>query len=98
MTTPLAFGRLLLVSTALMSPAALLAQAAPTTAAPATSAPPAQATTADDEQVEISTLGASNRDIVVTGRRQENTIRATPQVISVLSSADIARTGDGDIA
>ena len=98
MTTPLAFGRLLLVSTALMSPAALLAQAAPTTAAPTTSAPPAQATTDDDEQVEISTLGASNRDIVVTGRRQENTIRATPQVISVLSSADIARTGDGDIA
>ncbi|MBD3731552.1 MAG: TonB-dependent receptor [Sphingopyxis sp.] len=98
MTTPLAFGRLLLVSTALMSPAALLAQAAPTTAAPTTSAPPAQAATDDDEQVEISTLGASSRDIVVTGRRQENTIRATPQVISVLSSADIARTGDGDIA
>ena len=37
-------------------------------------------------------------DIVVVGRNIPNTIRATPQVLSVLSTADIARTGEGDIA
>ncbi|ATE63542.1 TonB-dependent receptor domain-containing protein [Rhizorhabdus dicambivorans] len=95
MKTPLALGRSLLLSTALMTSAAALAQ---TPAAPAT--PPAAAEP-EEEQVEVSTLGASapsTRDIVVTGRRQQNVIRATPQVVSVLSSADIARTGDGDIA
>lgn len=98
MQNPLAFGRLLLLSTALMSPAALLAQ---TAAAPAPATPPAANVPAEEaeEQVEISTLGApSSRDIVVTGRRTQNVVRATPQVVSVLSSADIARTGDGDIA
>ncbi|MDR6126887.1 outer membrane receptor protein involved in Fe transport [Sphingomonas sp. SORGH_AS802] len=65
-------------------------------------------TTADqqgaDQQepaVEVSTPGydpAAAEDIVVVGRNIPNTIRATPQVISVLSAADIARTGEGDIA
>ncbi|MES2497444.1 MAG: TonB-dependent receptor [Pseudomonadota bacterium] len=98
MKNPIAFGRLLLITTALMSPAALLAQ---TAAAPAPASPPAAQVPNEEpeEQVEISTLGASTgRDIVVTGRRQQNIVRATPQVVSVLSSADIARTGDGDIA
>lgn len=101
MKTSLAFGRLLLLSSALMTPAAVFAQAAaPDAPAASTSTPPAAAEP-EEEQVEISTLGASapsSKEIVVTGRRQQNTIRATPQVISVLSSADIARTGDGDIA
>lgn len=49
-------------------------------------------------QVEISTPGAdtSSNEIIVRGRR--NVIRSTPEVISVLSSDDIARTGDGDVA
>jgi outer membrane cobalamin receptor len=56
-----------------------------------------------EEQVEISAPGASDEapddaEIVVTGRNIPNAIRATPEVISVLSSADIARTGEGDIA
>lgn len=97
MTTPLAFGRLLLLTTALMSPAVIHAQTAAPAPAPT---PPAAAAEPAEEQVEISTLGASSStgDIVVTGRRQQNVIRATPQVVSVLSAADIARTGDGDIA
>ena len=41
---------------------------------------------------------AAGADIVVVGRNIPNTIRATPQIVSVLSSADIARTGEGDIA
>src|SRR3546814_19141054 len=37
-------------------------------------------------------------DIVVIGRNIPNAIRRTPEVISVLSTEDIARTGEGDIA
>jgi len=81
---------MLLLSSALVAPAAL-AQTAPE---------PAE--TADDpqEQVEISTPGADldESEIVVTGRYIPEPVRATPEVISVLSTADIARTGEGDIA
>lgn len=54
--------------------------------------------TAPEPEIEISTPGAevSGGDIIVRGRR--NIIRATPEVVSVLSSEDIARTGEGDIA
>ena len=54
----------------------------------------------EQEQVEISAPGAggNGEDIVVVGRNIPNTVRATPQVVSVLSTADIARTGEGDIA
>ncbi|MFL0585970.1 TonB-dependent receptor domain-containing protein [Sphingomonas olei] len=50
---------------------------------------------------EVSAPGidaSSGGDIVVVGRNIPNTVRSTAQVISVLSSADIARTGEGDIA
>jgi len=52
------------------------------------------------EEVEISTPGGndSGGDIVVVGRNIPNVVRATQQVVSVLSSADIARSGEGDIA
>ncbi len=54
---------------------------------------------AGEENVDISAPGASSTgEIVVRGRYIPNTIRATPQVVNVLSSADIARTGEGDIA
>ncbi|WP_267397252.1 MULTISPECIES: TonB-dependent receptor [unclassified Sphingomonas] len=55
---------------------------------------------AGEEQVEISAPGMSNdvADIVVVGRNIPNTVRATAQIVSVLSAADIARTGEGDIA
>ncbi|WP_156679802.1 TonB-dependent receptor domain-containing protein [Sphingomonas profundi] len=65
---------------------------------PSADTPAAEAQT--EEQVEISTPGAdtNSADIVVRGRFIPNTIRATPQVVNVLSTADIARTGEGDIA
>ena len=37
-------------------------------------------------------------ETVVQGRREVNIQQATTQVVSVLSSEDIARTGEGDIA
>lgn len=47
------------------------------------------------EDVDISIPGG---EIVVTGRRGRNPERSSGQVLSVLTEADIARTGDGDIA
>lgn len=50
--------------------------------------------------VEIVTPGGLVvlEETVVQGRREVNVQQATTQVISVLSSEDIARTGEGDIA
>jgi hypothetical protein len=111
MNTRLALGSLLLLTTALV-PAAAFAQGTAGTGGPPNQAE--GATTPDagedpaaaespEEEIEISAPGASDEapddaEIVVTGRNIPNAIRATPEVISVLSSADIARTGEGDIA
>ncbi|MGZ8310506.1 MAG: TonB-dependent receptor plug domain-containing protein, partial [Allosphingosinicella sp.] len=70
---------------------------------PATGQTPPAATpeTEPEEDIEVSVPGAdlpSSPDIVVTGNRSRNLVRRAPEVISVLSSEDIARTGDGDIA
>ncbi|WP_265587574.1 TonB-dependent receptor domain-containing protein [Sphingomicrobium arenosum] len=56
---------------------------------------------ASDPQVEISGPGADRDDddpIIIRGTYIPNPVRATPEVVSVLSAEDIARTGDGDIA
>ena len=50
---------------------------------------------AGEEQTDVSLPGG---EIIVTGRRDRNIERSAPQVVSVLSSADIARTGEGNIA
>ncbi len=91
----------LLFTTALVSPHLAYAQsesaAAPEAVAatdavadqqPAVSAEPAP------EEVEISIPG----EIVVTGARDRNIAKSSDQVISVLSTAEIARTGEGNIA
>jgi TonB-dependent receptor len=76
----------------------------PTTDAPVDGATQADAgegntAAADAEQdsagPDISVPGG---DIVVTGRRSRNVVKASNQVISVLSAEEIARTGEGDIA
>ena len=56
---------------------------------------------ADDTppEVEISSPGADRDDeIIIRGTYIPSPVRATPEVVSVLSAEDIARTGDGDIA
>ncbi len=79
----------LLLTTALCAP--VMAQ---------TASPSAPATADSSSDVDISTTGGGldAADIVVTGRNIPNSIRATSEVISVLSTEDIARTGAGDIA
>jgi outer membrane receptor protein involved in Fe transport len=108
MTQPRTFGGLLLLSTALVSQPAF-GYAQTTTPPPFASAPDTDAVdtpqdapvddAAAEEQVEISGPGADvEGDIVVTGRYIPDAVRATPEVLSVLSTAEIARTGEGDIA
>lgn len=67
---------------------------------PAAQMPDAQADAADaapeaGEGPDISVPGGA---IIVTGRRNRDPVRASTQVVTVLSSEDIARTGEGDIA
>lgn len=102
----LAYATLLLLTSQLVSPAALAQTAGGTTEPAPTATPqsgdPAQDQAAAPEQdVEVSAPGVDTgdiQDIVVTGRHIPNTVRATPQIVSVLSTEDIARTGEGDIA
>ena len=95
------FASLLLLSSALVAPAALAQDAS---SEPAADAPPiaSDAPEPDDgtgeEEADVSIPGGADAEIVVTGRFTPNIVRATPEVVSVLSSADIARTGEGDIA
>ena len=95
---------LLLASTCLAAPAA--GQSTDAGAPAGAGSTPTVQTPQDDaaaqaqqaEDVDISIPGADAGDIVVTGRADRNIVEQAPQVISVLSSADIARTGEGDIA
>jgi TonB-dependent receptor len=108
-----AYATLLLLTSQLVAPAVLAQTApAPTATTPPvvqTGTTPADATpdtapqdgTTGDAPVEVSQSGFDQEnveDIVVVGRNIPNVVRATPQIVSVLSEADIARTGDGDIA
>lgn len=85
---------LLLLSTALTAPA--LAHGAEQPASPAASAAasatPAAAT---QEDPEVSIPGVS--EIVVTGARN-SVVRSTSQVVSVLSTQELQRSGEGNIA
>ena len=106
MSKPLPLASLLLISTALVAPATAMAQSEPGAETPAPSAvDPAAETPADavemaadeaaEDETDVSIPGA---EIVVTGRRNANIERTAPQVVSVLGAADIARTGEGNIA
>ena len=84
--------RSLLIAALAVLTAASAAQEAPPVSAPT------PATEADVEEaaevVDIDTVG----EVVIVGRRDRNVQQAANQVLSVLSAADIARTGEGDIA
>lgn len=86
----------LLLSTALALPTQALAQQAPADPPPAEPAveTPAEPEAPVEEQVDVSLPG----EIVVTGRQDRNVAKSSDQVVSVLSSAEIARTGEGNIA
>lgn len=99
MALPFRFARLLFLSTALVAPSffaesAWANAAAAGSPAPAPEADQPDAAAQDSQDTDISIPGA----IIVTGRRSDNVQQVAPAVISVLSTADIQRTGEGDIA
>ncbi|WP_432201669.1 TonB-dependent receptor domain-containing protein [Erythrobacter sp. W53] len=89
---------LLLLTTALSVPSIVAAQDTQETPDPLADAVAAnQEEEEQAEQPEISIPGGGN-SIIVTGRRRTAVQRSSSQVVSVLSSEQIARTGEGDIA
>ena len=114
MTTGKQLAGLLLLTTALTIPAAAFAQGAAGEPNAGVGVPPADAPAEADEALPGEVEGADNAPaedtaepevsvpggnaIIVTGRRQRDPVRNSTQVISVLSSEEIARTGEGDIA
>ncbi len=98
MATPLRFAGLLLMTSALVAPAALAQAPAEPAAADTATRGAADPVDADDtaEAPDISIPGGGA--IVVTGRRGANVEKNATAVVSVLSSAEIARTGEGNIA
>ncbi len=114
MLKPLGAISLLLLTSALVAPSAAMAQnaepeqeaaAEAPSADPAVSAeenaqgqadPSAEAAAPEEEEVDVSIPGGD--EIVVRGYLDRNISKNAPQVVSVLSSADIERTGEGDIA
>ncbi|MDP3676179.1 MAG: TonB-dependent receptor [Novosphingobium sp.] len=103
MSLPSRLAGALLLTSALCAPGLALAQSDP---ASAPDAPPSGETVAEppveepapEEEVEISIPGGGGNEIVVTGARNRNLAKSSDQVVSVLSSAEIARTGEGNIA
>jgi outer membrane receptor protein involved in Fe transport len=107
MSKRIRLGSLLLLSTALTATAAFARQApvegarAVEEASEPDRAQPAEAPPLAEDDIEVSAPGADpgqTGDIIVTGRNIPNVLRNTPEVVSVLSAEDIARTGEGDIA
>ena len=101
MLKPLGAISLLLLTSALVAPSLAFAQSAEPAAAEAPEATPERAPAdtaeqpAEEEEVDVSFGG---EEIVVRGYLDRNISKNAPQVVSVLSAADIERTGEGDIA
>lgn len=96
MKMPPRLGLAVFITTALCTPTFAFAQAVEQPTGDAAEQPaPTQQDADQPEKVEVSAPGG---EIVVTGARGRNVERSAPQVVSVLSSADIARTGEGNIA
>ncbi len=93
MSTGKQLAALLLLSSALTFPQLAHAQQA----APSPDDQPDEQS-ADDQEPDAPAISIPGGNIVVTGRRRQDVTRASTQVVSVLDSEAIARTGEGDIA
>nr|WP_151975643.1 TonB-dependent receptor [Erythrobacter sp. EC-HK427] len=99
MTTGKKLAALLLFTTALTVPGAAFAQATPEEEAANTPSTqdPGDADPEDEfEQPDISIPGGNT--IIVTGRVNRDPVQSSSQVVDVVSSEQIARQGEGDIA
>lgn len=101
MIKPSWLSRSLLITTALVAPSIVHAQDAGTaTVSQETEEVAAPDENYDDpvgEQASAPDVSLPGQ-IIVTGRRTRNVTRTADQVVAVLSTEDIARTGEGDIA
>lgn len=99
MSTGTRLAGLLLLTTSLTLPSILHAQE---TVQDEELAPDAQTDGVEGEppaeELEETDISVPGGGIIVTGRRDRDPTRNSGQVLSVLSEADIARTGEGDIA
>lgn len=95
MSYPSRLAGALLFTSALTCPTLAFAQDAAPSAGADTPAPTEDETEPTEEDLDISVPGG---EIIVTGRANRNPEQASTQVLSVLSSAEIARTGEGNIA
>ncbi|WP_066525027.1 TonB-dependent receptor domain-containing protein [Erythrobacter sp. CCH5-A1] len=91
---------LLLLTTSLTLPSMLHAQDVTEDTATEAEAPqdPLTEEVEGEPPVEEADISIPGGEIIVTGRRGRNPERSSGQVLNVLTEADIARTGDGDIA
>ncbi|WP_226699218.1 TonB-dependent receptor domain-containing protein [Qipengyuania gaetbuli] len=99
MSTGKQLAGLLLLTTALTYPAAAIAQGTGEEDEVSDTQPADEAAAVEQveeqAQPDISVPGGA---IIVTGRRQRDVTRSSSQVITVLDTESIARTGEGDIA
>ena len=107
MNTGKQLAALLLLTTALTVPGMAMAQdqsqpePAPTetdTLPEEGTAEPTPQDTGEEEEYQEPDVSIPGGGIIVTGRRIRDVQRSSAQVISVLSTEEIARTGEGDIA
>ncbi len=98
MSTGKQLAELLLLSTALTFPGFAHAQDAGEPAGTDAEVTGEAAPEEQDEQYEEPDISIPGGAIVVTGRRIRDIGRISTQVVSVLSTEQIARTGEGDIA
>ncbi|KPL68617.1 hypothetical protein SZ64_11200 [Erythrobacter sp. SG61-1L] len=103
MTTAKQLAGLLLLTTALTFPGMAYAQGTNGNAAvdaEADEEPIDQSADAanEEDQADVPEISVPGGAIIVTGRRQRDITRSSSQVVSVLSTEEIARTGEGDIA
>ena len=102
MTSGKKLAALLLTTTVLSCPGLAIAQTAPDAGGPV--APTEQDVEdqqdplLEDEQVDDTDISIPGGSIIVTGRINRDPMQNSSQVVSVLSTEQIARTGEGDIA
>ncbi len=94
MSTGTRLAGLLLFTTALTMPSVLAAQ---DTQSPDDTAQQVE-DTPPEEEIQDTDISLPGGGIIVTGRRNRDPARNSGQVLNVLSEADIARSGEGDIA
>lgn len=97
MSTGKRLAGLLLLTTSLTLPSVLHAQDAVQDET-GVEAEPVEGEAPPEEELQQSDVSVPGGGIIVTGRRNRDPSRSSSQVLTVLSEADIARTGEGDIA